>query len=423
MKGKNLILFGVIGIVIIIVMGTLLSNDPILNSNGSPYFTPQGNLISDTTQNNTCLKEQYPAKMNFYVEVSGSMNGFFRANLPTDFKKDVHSVFSFIGFSKLSNGVNILSNDGNNMRHFSLNDFIRKMSRGEFVAAAETKVPIMLRTILNDTKVKDGEVAVLLSDMKYSPEGQQDMGVLLTLYASEIRNIVNEYDVSYCLVAAVSNYLSATGCPVADKSPYYYLIIGNSGSVAWVRNRLCTLLEDNNSYVDEIENGFDYQSPSFEYGTIAKGAIKLPNEPTYYGIETGECEIPLTIDITNYRWALADEDCFKDCFKLTSTMGSKVELLDIKIEDDHHFDKQLARKTIAKLTIKVSQMSIDSDVLEWTLNVPELAINSQFNSFFGALSEREYDKSFSIESFIEGLFKGSKNIWQTEPNRILISKK
>lgn len=420
MKGKNLILIGVIGIVLIIVIGTLSSGSPVLNTIGSPHFTQEGKASS--SDSTSTLQETSPSAIKFYVEVSGSMNGFFRANLPTGFKKDVHSVFSFLGFSSLSDGVNILSNDGAISGHCTIDDFTNMMSKGAFISTAETKVPTMLKSILDDTKIDNGEVAVLLSDMKYSPEGQKDMGVLLTLYASEIRNIVNESEASYCLVAATSNYLDKTGCPVTDKSPYYYLIIGNSESVSWVRNRLCTLLEDNKSYVDEIESGFDYLSPSFEYGSIVMGAIKMPNEPTYYGIVSGECEIPLTIDITNYRWALADEECFKNCFKISSTMGTKVEITNIDITDDHHFGKQLARQASVSLTLKVSNMPTDSDVLEWTLDVPELVINGQFNSFFGAQSEREYDKSFSIENFIDGLFKGSKNTWQTEPNRILISK-
>ena len=49
-----------------------------------------------------------PTSLDFYVEVSGSMNGFFRANKATAFKTDVWAIVSNFG----SPGVSVLSNTG-----------------------------------------------------------------------------------------------------------------------------------------------------------------------------------------------------------------------------------------------------------------------------------------------------------------------
>lgn len=76
-----------------------------INSIEDPHFDRDGvclDSLGDT------FKAVNPSSLDFYVEVSGSMNGFFRANQSTAFKTDVWSIVSNFG----SPGVSVLSNSG-----------------------------------------------------------------------------------------------------------------------------------------------------------------------------------------------------------------------------------------------------------------------------------------------------------------------
>lgn len=426
----TLVLLSVIAILSITSCGDNINciDDPYFDSDGRLYGTAAYNGDSDSLRAiglvnvRTYLEEEQPSAIKFYIEVSGSMNGFFRANLPTEFKKCVWSVFS--DFSDWTNQVSILSNDGEVSGSLKMMDFKRFMDTGAFVSNAETKVPTMLENIIKDVDINRKEVAVLVSDMKYSPVGDVALGVLLESYTSDIRNIVSKSNAAYCLIASTSRYLDKTGCTVEANSPYYYLIIGDSEQVVWMRNRISTLLEHDSAYIDAIECGLDYGSARHDFGTPFN-AIRLANEPTFYGA-IDPCVIPLTIDITNFPWSVASENYMKEHLYCDSTiMGAEVQVGKVTINDNKQFDNQLQRKATATIELNVSNMLTDADVVLWTLELPDgqASVNERpITQFFGAQSENELDKSFSIENFIDGMFRGASNKMDKEPNRILISK-
>ena len=68
----------------------LLACGGTVNTTESKFFTKEG--IS--TEKTKTFVSQPPTNVKFYVEVSGSMNGFFRSNLSTKFKNDVWSVIT-----------------------------------------------------------------------------------------------------------------------------------------------------------------------------------------------------------------------------------------------------------------------------------------------------------------------------------------
>ncbi len=224
-----------------------------INTNQDPHFTEDGyRIISDSIVTPAPL-----TRVKFFVEVSGSMNGFFRANQPTDFKKDVWQILSY--FSPLaSEGVTILTNNGDEGNTYDFSKFQTMMNTGAFVSSASTKVPLMLQTIVSKLDADNGEVAVLISDMKYSPVGAAAPKVLLTQYSTDVSKIFGQYEKAISLVCATSNYLDKKGNSVCDVSPYYFLIIGNETGVAEMRDGISTLLNNNHRFVDNIESGFHY---------------------------------------------------------------------------------------------------------------------------------------------------------------------
>lgn len=372
------------------------------------------------------LKESFfaeaPKALGFYVEVSGSMNGFFRSNQATRFKKDVWSIVSNFG----GNDVTILSNAGIVSGTCTISQFRSRMNSGGFVSNKETMVPTMVKTILDRLDFENGECAVLISDMKYSPEQQKDINVLLSQYQADIRNEIGKHgDIAVSIVLATSEYLSLNGSVVEEDSPYYYVIFGKDKNVAFMRNCISTLLEDSGEDCESIETGFDYKSAKYSFG-IPSNALQLFNEPTFTGYDTNysdTCSISVIVDLSDFRWMITEEEVLRDLISVKSSYGSKVEIGNISIEVTNHANKEFKRRALAEFELKVYDMiATDSDVIQWTLNHPEYGISQRFTHIISARAENDYSGSFSMDKFIAGVFNARQNTWDNTPNRILISK-
>lgn len=408
--------------VLTLCMAILSSCSGDINSNYDSHFTEDGYLIQDSTKQDNGIPL---VKVKFYVEVSGSMNGFFRANQPTDFKKDVWQILNY--YSPIApGGVTILTNNGDEGSTYDFSRFQTMMNTGAFVSSASTKVPLMLQTIVSNTDADNGEVAVLISDMKYSPVGAKAPQVLLTQYSTDVSKIFGQYGKAISLVCATSNYLDKRGNSVCDVSPYYFLIIGNETGVAEMRDGISTLLDNNQRFVDNIESGFDYGTiKEFGFGT-PHYCVQLNNqEPTFIEYMEADsydtCIINLKVDLAPYRWLLTDGSYFTNAFKAKTLYGSTLVLDDVKMAVQNITDKQLKRKAVATVRLKLFNMPTDSDVIEWTLELPDTDY-TLFGQFCGAVTEDDCSKSFSIEDFLRGMFYGGVVNTTLEPNYILVSK-
>lgn len=405
-----------------------------INTVQNPHFDNDGYLIEqqsscsiDSDSVATTIKKfapSHPFKIKFFVEVSGSMNGFFRANKPTDFKADLWHVVSY--FTSIAPEITILTNDGNQGASMSQSQFQTKMNTGAFVSSASTKVPVMLQTIMQSINPDAGEIAVLVSDMKYSPVGAAAPAVLLTQYSTDVATILGKYGKPNSLVCAVSNYLDKQGNVVCDRSPYYYFIIGNGEHVAYMRNAISTLIKNRDHFVDNIETGFKFGSASYSFGVPNK-CEQLDDQPTFVAYEEAEpddtCTIKLKVNLESYRWRMTDSDLFRQCFTAKMLYGSEVKVGKIEIEEKNIIDARLERKATAIVELKVFNMALESDVIEWNINLPDNDI-TYLNEFFeGAVNENDPSKSFSLVDFIKGMFYGGVVNEKLNPNYILISKK
>lgn len=390
-----------------------------INSINDPHFDENGVYLDSL---GATFQAVMPTSLDFYVEVSGSMNGFFRANRTTAFKTAVWAIVSNFG----SPGVSVLSNSGTQATKYTGDQFRNKMNSGGFVSTAETQVPAMLESILSKLDYENGAVAVLISDMKYSPVGNRALPVLLQQYATDIRNIVGKYPGSaYSLVGAYSEFLDARGNVTCEKSPYYYLVIGKDVCVAEIRNCITTILSDRENYMDNIETGFDYKRPAYGFG-VPDNVIQLDNEPTFYNYDVSysdTCKVVLNLDLSDFRWLVAsDEDVLRECLKVKAAYGSEMEIGKINISTNNHNQKKLERLAVASVELKLWNMPMEADVIEWSLDHPEYSVTDTFMQIQNAASEADLNGSFSLANFIQGVFQAVQNHWNQEPNRILISK-
>lgn len=392
-----------------------------INSVSDPHFDAEGHLLPQYSGKQS-FAPKAPSRVKFYVEVSGSMNGFLRANFPTAFKTDLWDIMSY--YSALAPKVGILTNDGTSGAELDQATFRTAMNAGAFVSSASTKVPLMLATIISDLDADKGEVAVLVSDMKYSPVGAASPEVLLTQYSTDVSTLLGRFGKAASLVCATSDYINTQGQDVAaGRSPYYYLILGAAPQVAEMRNGISALLSMHNHFVDNIESGFDYGRAPHTFG-ISTGCVQMDGAPTFVGYDTDAdtCCVKLKVDLANFRWLLSDKQAFLQAFRVKALYGSEVSVRDVQIETHNTVDRELKREAVATVSLRLSHMALDSEVLEWNIDLPDTDTRLFAPFFENATSEDDPMKSFSVPGFIKGLFCGGVVNKPLLPNYILISK-
>ena len=240
---------------------------------------------------------------------------------------------------------------------------------------------------------------------------------LVTQYGSSIAKMFHQFGNAVSLVCATSDFLGKNGSPVTNVAPYYFVIIGNGPEVAKVRNLISAVLFNGDRFVDNIEAGFNYGRPIYSFGVPRKCYQMEDTEPTFIGYEDEEegdtCTIKLNVNLENYRWIMTDEEHFKAAFGTPKAIyGSNVSVSDIEIDK---------KNSVATVKLKVFNMVMDSEVLEWGLNLPDKDYTLMSEFFEGATDPNDPTKSFSVKDFCEGMFGGLTN--EIKPNYILISKK
>lgn len=393
-----------------------------INTVGDSHFSPEGELLLDSADIDS-FKLIPPTRIKYYIESSGSMNGFFRPNRPTHFKSDVWEIMNYYS-AVIPTDITVLTNDGSTGAQIPLNNFQTLMNTGAFVSNASTQVPNMLGSIYKDFDPKAGEVAILISDMKYSPVGSKAPEVLLEQYSTDISSKIGEHHYPVCLISATSNYLDKSGEDLEEESPYYYFLIGPAECLAYLRNGISTLLDNNKHFVDNIESGFDYGTISYSFG-IPDNCFQMDDEnPTFVGFDTSvsdTCLIKLRVNLENYRWLIADSNVFPECFKIKALYGSNVKVDKIEYQTENITDKLLNRKATAIIDLKVFDLASDSEVLEWGLELQDSDFR-KLERFMGATSESDLSKTFSLEGFLKGIFYCGVVNKSLSNNYILISK-
>lgn len=389
-----------------------------LNTIGSKYFTEDG----DYQEKVAVFKSQVPSGVRFYIEVSGSMNGFFRSNQATKFKNDVWSVIT--DFTPDDGTISVFTQQNAPAAEIPIDKFRVGMNQGAFVSSQSTDVPDMINRIINDINPKSNQVSVLISDMKYDPTGNAAIKALLTQYSTDIRNIMmRNPEVAICLIAAKSEFLNKNCENVSSDSPYYYLIAGNPQNVVFMRNFISTLLKHNKTFVDEIEFGIDYLAPSIK---VSDEDYLTNYDVNSYGDFDEECTITLDFDITAFPWMYENKDSLANHIVISSQEGTDAKIITKKIKYDIKYDdgKVLKRTAIAKVPIHITNMYEESDVFEIKLTCPEIQIpNKAFASYLGSEDPNDPTMTFSMENLLAGFYSSMPRFREAKPVHLLISKK
>ena len=414
MKKKLIIILSIITFFSLLVMNGCGNSQ--INSIGDTHFDDDGTPL-DTLD---YFVPRIPTSAKLYIETSGSMSGFFRANQTNKFKKTVWSVFS--GLQHFAdNKIHTMSNAGDIDSPLDFPTFRNKMNRGEFVSQTDTHIPMMLANIISNIDSNKEEVAILVSDMKYSPMGK-DAAPNIAQYQEQIRNLTARHNFAVSFVCADSEYLSSTNSVIEEHSPYYYIIIGKPENVAAIRNDIMIWCEATGSYVESADMGMNYKNPPYSIHSIKNGQAHsdYPNNviTTFSRDVSDTCSFVVRIDITGYPAGFGSEQ-LDSCFNAVSTYGASITHNIIDLKDDHHVKGQFERKAYADYLIKVFDLPLEDEVVEITFNNRPLdgCYNARFNEILSGNDETELDKSFSFNKFIEGHYNARHNIFNLEPGK------
>lgn len=398
-----------------------------VNSIADPHFDTNGAPLDTIVE---LFSPKLPESAKLYVETSGSMNGFFRANQANNFKKTVWSVFS--GVAPITDGnVYTMSNGGDIDAPVTLGNFRNSMNAGAFVSNSSTHVPAMIHNIIENIDTSKNEVAILVSDMKYSPMGKTAAPELLQ-YQEQIRNVIGVHsNVSLSFVCANSEFLNPNGSVAEANSPYYFIIIGNSENVAAMRNNIARWCEATNSYVESGDMAMNYHTPSYSIENVKNGLLSAEHPKNLITVfdqaVSDTCSFIVRVDMTSYPWGAVDADVLKDCFNAKAVYGSSVdvELLtdDEHLVDNHAYKGDFKRVSYADYLVKLYNVALDDEVIEWTFtNKPfDGRYLMNFNTIINADQENDLSGSFSFNKFIEGCFNARLNTFDENPVRILVS--
>ena len=387
-----------------------------INSIQDPHFKEDGEPL-DTLE---FFVPQRPSSAKLYIETSGSMNGFFRANQSNKFKKTVWSVFS--GLQHITdNTINTMSNEGDLDSPMDFSTFRNKMNRGEFVSQTDTHIPKMLANIISNIDPNKDEVAILVSDMKYSPMGK-DAAPNIDQYQEQIRNLTARHNYAVAFVCAESEFLNNANSVVEEHSPYYYIIIGKPENVAAIRNDIMNWCEATNSFIESADMGMKYKNPPYTIHSVKNGMAhsEYPNNviTTFSRNVSDTCSFVVRVDLTGYPAGFSPEQ-LDSCFNATTSYGAGITHTIIDLQDDHHVKGQFERNAYADYQIKVFDIPLDDEVVEFTCNNRPFdgCYNVRFNEILSAQAESELDKTFSFNKFIEGHYNARHNVFDLEPGK------
>lgn len=411
----------------LICLNILISCGRDVNSVADPNFETDGSPLDSTISLFTPTR---PTSAKLYVETSGSMNGFFRANKANNFKKTVWSVVS--GLSDISQGIIYpMANGGEIESPISLNEFRTRMNSGNFVSNSSTQVPAMFNNIIENIDTTGNDVAILISDMKYSPMGNSAEAELIQ-YQEQIRNIIGTHpNISVSFVCAKSEFLNQDGSTAEPESPYYYIIIGKSENVADVRNDISRWCEATDSYIESGDIAMDYKTPSYSILEVKNGLLSSDypkNLITTFDRELSDtCSFIIRVDMNGYPWKALASDSLKNCIKAKTVYGSSIDIEPLSgsdhIVDNHAYNNEFERQSYADFLVKLYNVALDDEVIEWTFSSRpfDVLLSNRFANIIGATQENDLTGSFSFNKFIEGGFNARLNKSSENPVRILVS--
>lgn len=395
---------------ILMILFIIVSCNRVVNTTAHNSFTTNGDL-KENFQHVIIAK---PEKIQFFIENSGSMKGFFNTN---SFTRSVHKILS--EFGEGINIVKVFTDKG--IENFDMSNFRQKMNDNNLPGNSRTDIPRMLSLLLKEIDAKSGpDVVALISDLKYSPVGPKDD--LLNQYETDINKLFGSKAYSVLLVGLRSDFKN----DLKDgKSQFYLLFVGKQEYLMLIRNQIEYAMQEELLGISEY--GFQYGTPQFSVLPVKDRSATimsdLSSNKSYCLTEYDKNEDQAQFCVALNTGHLPSKLITDENFLIKSVYNSKVDGELVQLGNLDAIDDSIIHRIGANkcLKINISNMINDSDVIEIDLK-DSLDQERWIQPFFGATIESDITKTISIENLIAGLRKAfpSKSFCESSM-KILIS--
>lgn len=387
-----------------------------LNPNNLPPYDING--LVDMSHLKAFYQMEQPTSIRVYVESSGSMNGLFRRNKPTGFKRNMSAMLEHAPIKKVLSAVEVFDNNGLSTTSYTAKVFREKMNQGAFDSKKSTIVPNMIDRILGDIDSAYCDVAIMISDMKYSPVGQ-GYATKMDQYEIDIKSrFADRSQLAVSMIGCESDFLSVNGMSLCDEFPYYLIIMGDTREVAWVRNEILTAFSDTGRVMGILEFNMDYGCPRYTAlpGTamgmaqnnnelLSEYAAEHSSSFTAFDCSMQPAEVMLAIDY-GYLPTTILNALDESCFEVTSYLNDIKATISILPDYRPTVNSVLVNKLHPNIYLRLSMNGLDafeSDVISIRL-VDNLAVDTGWVcKYYNAQAESDLPKTLSLDAFIKGL--------------------
>lgn len=384
---------------------------------GCTYNAKNNGLLPTAEESTDSVIEERLAPVQYvrvvpFIDVSKGMSGYYAGQSATQFKVDVWGVLSSLNGKWDADSIMLLSEK--NLRMVDIVSFRDNMNAGKLLYDDNTSIPQMINGIVSQIDTTDGMVAVLISDMKYSPIGNKAPQALMAQYATDISQIFSKKNLAVSLVCAVSDY--KTKRQSCDKSPYYYLVIGNPRLVPLVRNEIVGILKSSDTYIEEVEKNVDYGDKILALHMKAKGVMPLDKDNFVYGgydkKVTDTIAITIGLDLSPYPHFLWDKDTLTNYLSVDASGLAHCFISDVETSDN-----------VALITVNVCKFKEKNQNITIFLSGYNPSMPRGIEQYYGAEREGDCAKTLSVDLFIRGItdqrnIQSSVKITITTENKI-----
>jgi hypothetical protein len=377
--------------------------------------------------------EKKIGKVNFFLETSASMAGYF--NGPTEFVKDIPNLLVDIEGRELGGkGPLKIYYVADSLSSYpkTTQDFIRDISTTKVASRKSSEMHKILEMIASKTDSND--ISIFVSDcilsypdeiIKSNPEinKQKAPGELKALVKATFLKLKRN-DISASLYgfssAFFGNYYTYQNAKIklnGEQRPYYVWVIGNKGLVTKFNKQLASV----NGFKPVIDLNFglfdktieDYQT-FFTYERQGKWEVK---DKGIAGLETSKkkpSSFAIAVDLSALPGSISAPDYLKKHLKTSSeNLDFKIKSILLATDLDKSKlkprEKEYLEKNTHIIVIEVSDLYKDKGKIE--LNLPLVYDNSYKE--MSTMDDRTLDaipgKTFAFEHLIDGVREAYEN--------------
>ncbi|MDF7813207.1 hypothetical protein [Hymenobacter sp. YC55] len=237
----------------------------------------------ETTNKTTGLRQ-----LNVFVDISGGMQGFVRANRPGDpgseFQRTVTALLSDVQ-GRTTQGTTAgyyFVKENPVVQPTSYAELSQTISRGIENPAAGTEMPDMLREVLKLQTQKPGTVSIIVSDFIYGPKDPTQTWRVRT----DVKDALSTANPAELAVSVFANTSEFRGnfypgnrtkrqTLTGTKLPYYVWVLGPAPLVAQVNQQLMGRLDQQ----PQVHFNAKYEAPTYGVVTGYQGKGEWYAEP------------------------------------------------------------------------------------------------------------------------------------------------